>query len=86
VVAALAARIRALPSATCLARLDAAGVPAGRVKSVREALDEERASPTTGVAPSVPGTVRMPPPALNEHGDAVRRLGWGAFGETRADS
>jgi hypothetical protein len=31
------------------------------------------------VAPSVPGSVRFPPPALDEHGPLIRRLGWQAF-------
>jgi crotonobetainyl-CoA:carnitine CoA-transferase CaiB-like acyl-CoA transferase len=81
VVDVLAMRIRERPAAEWLARLDAAGVPAGRVKSVLEALAEETASATTGVAPSVPGRVRLAPPLLDEHGDAVRRHGWAAFDE-----
>jgi hypothetical protein len=28
---------------------------------------------------SVGGMVRFPPPALNEHGDEIRRRGWGVF-------
>ena len=78
-VAALAARLRTRPSAEWLRRLERAGVPAGRVRPVADALAEEGASAETGVAPSVPGTVRLPPPRLDEHGDAVRRAGWGAF-------
>ena len=38
-------------------------------------------APLTGVAPSVPGTVRLPPPRLDEHGELVRKKGWGAFDE-----
>ena len=79
VVGTLDARIRTRPAAEWLGRLDAAGVPAGRVRSVADALSEEDASAATGVAPSVPGTVRLAPPRLDEHGDAVRRRGWGAF-------
>jgi crotonobetainyl-CoA:carnitine CoA-transferase CaiB-like acyl-CoA transferase len=56
-----------------------AGVPSGLVKGVAEALMDSGASPITGVLPSVPGTVRMPPPALDEHGAAIRSLGWRAF-------
>jgi crotonobetainyl-CoA:carnitine CoA-transferase CaiB-like acyl-CoA transferase len=78
VVAALAARIGGAPRAHWLARLDAAGVPAGQVRTVLEALAEEGGSPLTGVAPSVPGSIRLPPPRLDEHGDLVRALGWGA--------
>jgi crotonobetainyl-CoA:carnitine CoA-transferase CaiB-like acyl-CoA transferase len=81
-VALLAARLRERPAADWLARLEAAGVPAGIVRSVLEALADVDASPRTGVAPSVPGTVRRPPPRLDEHGAAIRRLGWGAFATT----
>lgn len=78
-VAALAARLRERPAAEWLARLDRVGVPAGVVKSVLETLAEVEASPLTGVAPSVPGSVRRPPPRLDEHGAVVRSAGWGAF-------
>jgi crotonobetainyl-CoA:carnitine CoA-transferase CaiB-like acyl-CoA transferase len=79
VVAALGARIRERPAAEWLPRLERAGVPAGVVRSVLETLAEVEASPLTGVAPSVPGTVRRPPPRLGEHGELVRRRGWEAF-------
>lgn len=79
VVDALAARLRTRAGGEWLARLDAAGVPAGRVRSVAEALAAEGASAATGVAPSVPGSVRLPPPRLDEHGDAVRERGWAVF-------
>jgi crotonobetainyl-CoA:carnitine CoA-transferase CaiB-like acyl-CoA transferase len=59
--------------------LDAAGVPSGVVKTVLEALRETNGSAVTGMPSSVGGRVRFPPPALNEHGDAVRRSGWAAF-------
>jgi crotonobetainyl-CoA:carnitine CoA-transferase CaiB-like acyl-CoA transferase len=78
-VALVAARLRERPAAEWLARLDAAGVPAGVVKTVLETLAEVDASPLTGVAPSVPGTVRRPPPTLDEHGALVRARGWGVF-------
>ena len=79
-VGVIAARLRARPAAEWLARLDRAGVPCGIVKGVLEALAEASASPLTGVAPSIPGTVRRPPPRLDEHGALVRAKGWGAFG------
>ncbi|HZF68820.1 MAG TPA: CoA transferase [Gemmatirosa sp.] len=78
-VALLAARLLERPAAHWLARLDAAGVPAGVVRTVLETLQEVEASPLTGVAPSVPGTVRRPPPRLDEHGTLVRARGWGVF-------
>ena len=79
VVAALQATLRERTSAEWLERLADAGVPAGRVRSVLEALDDVDASALTGVAPSIPGSVRLPPPRLNEHGAEIRARGWGAF-------
>ncbi len=79
VVEAVAARLATQPAAHWLALLDAAGVPAGLVRSVREALADVDASPLTGVAPSVPGTVRRPPPTLDADGAAVRARGWNTF-------
>lgn len=60
-------------------KLDAAGVPNGVVKSVLEALRDTNASAVTGMPSSVDGTVRFPPPGLDEHGDQIRRTGWAAF-------
>lgn len=80
VVAAVAARVRERPASHWTAALDRAGVPCGVVRGVLEAVREAGGSPLTGVAPSVPGRVRFPPPMLNEHGGAVRERGWGVFG------
>ena len=79
VVDAISLRVSERPAADWLAALAAAGVPAGIVRSVREAVAEVDASPLTGVAPNAPGTVRRPPPMLDEHGALVRAHGWGAF-------
>jgi crotonobetainyl-CoA:carnitine CoA-transferase CaiB-like acyl-CoA transferase len=62
-----------------IAILGEKGVPCGVVNSVLEALRDVDASPLTGIAPSVPGSVRLPPPRLDEHGDAIRRNGWRVF-------
>ncbi len=62
-----------------LTRLSKAGVPAGRVRPVSEALGDVAHSALTGIAPSVPGKVRYPPPKLDEHGAEIRRLGWNVF-------
>jgi crotonobetainyl-CoA:carnitine CoA-transferase CaiB-like acyl-CoA transferase len=78
-VARLGARLAEGPAAEWRRRLEAAGVPTGEVKSVIETLREVDASPLTGVAPSVPGRVRRPPPALDAHTALVRAHGWGAF-------
>ena len=79
VVDAFAAKLRERPAAEWLAVLTAAGVPAGVVRSVKEALRDVAASPLTGIAPNAPGTVRLPPPMLDEHGSLVRVHGWEAF-------
>jgi crotonobetainyl-CoA:carnitine CoA-transferase CaiB-like acyl-CoA transferase len=79
VVRTMANRLRELPATEWARRLDAADVPNGVVKTVLEALQEEQASALTGVAPSVPGSVRLPPPRLDEHGELVREKGWAAF-------
>jgi crotonobetainyl-CoA:carnitine CoA-transferase CaiB-like acyl-CoA transferase len=75
----IARRIAERDAAEWLARLSKNGVPAGRVRPVSEALKDVEHSPLTGIAPSVPGTVRLPPPKLNEHGEEIRRLGWRVF-------
>lgn len=82
VVSAMEARVRERTADEWLARLDGAGVPAGRVRTVLEALRDVDASPVSGVASAVGGSVRLPPPLLNEHGEYVRRMGWDAFGAT----
>lgn len=79
VVSALAQRLQSRPAEAWIAALDAAGVPCGVVKGVADALADVAASPRTGVPPAVPGSVRRPPPTLDEHGALVRRMGWEAF-------
>jgi crotonobetainyl-CoA:carnitine CoA-transferase CaiB-like acyl-CoA transferase len=79
VVSALSARAREMEAQRWIDRLMAAGVPCGLVRTVAEALEASDASPLTGVPPSVPGSVRLPPPRLDEHGDDVRAMGWRAF-------
>jgi crotonobetainyl-CoA:carnitine CoA-transferase CaiB-like acyl-CoA transferase len=79
VVRALAARVREMPAQNWIDRLQSVGVPCGLVRTIAEALDGTGADARTGVAPSVPGSVRLPPPKLDEHGDSIRALAWGAF-------
>ncbi len=79
VVGAIESTLRTRPAEVWLARLAARGVPAGVVRLVTEALAEVAADPLTGVAPLPPARVRLPPPLLDEHGNAVRRVGWRAF-------
>ena len=79
VVAAVSEKLRERSAAEWMTVLDAGGVPCGIVKTVLESLAEASASPLTGIAPSVPGTVRIPPPRLDEHGSDIRLRGWAAF-------
>ena len=79
VVGTIAARLTTADARHWLGALEAAGVPCGVVRSVRDALGDVAHSPVTGVSPSVPGTIRRRPPKLDEHGAAIRRAGWGAF-------
>lgn len=79
VVGSIAERLTTASASHWLGALAAAGVPSGVVRSVRDALSDVAASPVTGVSPSVPGTVRLRPPRLDEHGAAIRREGWGVF-------
>jgi crotonobetainyl-CoA:carnitine CoA-transferase CaiB-like acyl-CoA transferase len=79
IVGGLSARAREFPAQHWIDRLQPAGVPCGLVRSVAEALGFADASPLTGVPPSVPGSVRLPPPKLDEHGQSIRSLGWRAF-------
>lgn len=79
VVGAIGAAIHTAPASHWLARLEDAGVPCGVVKPVLEALQAVEASPLTGVAPLSPGSVRLAPPRLDEHGALIRERGWGVF-------
>lgn len=79
VVDAFTAQLATQPASYWLERLDRAGVPSGVVLTVLEALRDAKASALTGMASSVNGTVRFPPPFLDEHGELIRREGWRAF-------
>jgi crotonobetainyl-CoA:carnitine CoA-transferase CaiB-like acyl-CoA transferase len=77
----IAARVASRPAAEWIERLEARGVPCGVVRTVPEVLAATDGSALTGMPPSVPGTVRRPPPRLGEHSALVRARGWGAFAE-----
>ena len=79
VVTEITRALKARTAAEWVARLDAAGVPCGIVRTVPEALAESGASALTGLPPSVEGSVRRAPPRLGEHSRLVREGGWGAF-------
>jgi crotonobetainyl-CoA:carnitine CoA-transferase CaiB-like acyl-CoA transferase len=61
------------------ALFDASGVPNGVVRSVLEVLEAAHGSAITGMAPSVPGSIRRRPPKLGEHTELVRLVKWRAF-------
>lgn len=79
IISAIEARVSQETADQWIAKLDRVGVPCGRVKSVLEALSAVDASSLTGIAPSVPGSVRLSPPTLDENGPEIRSRGWGAF-------
>lgn len=79
VVALIARRVAERPAAEWQQRLDAEGVPCGVIRTVREAIAQVEASALTGIGPAIPGSVRRPPPRLDEHGAQVRASGWRAF-------
>jgi crotonobetainyl-CoA:carnitine CoA-transferase CaiB-like acyl-CoA transferase len=79
VVAAIGARLRTQTAAAWIARLEAAGVPCGLVRTVTEALADVDASPVTGVAPATGGSIRYPSPNLDEHGEIIRKKHWSCF-------
>jgi crotonobetainyl-CoA:carnitine CoA-transferase CaiB-like acyl-CoA transferase len=78
-VSALTTRAKKMGAHHWIDRLQAVGVPCGFVRSVAEVLRDVDADPRTGVPPSVPGSVRLPPPKLDEHGQSIRTLGWRTF-------
>jgi crotonobetainyl-CoA:carnitine CoA-transferase CaiB-like acyl-CoA transferase len=81
VVREIGARVASRPAAEWIERLEARGVPCGVVRTVPEVLAATDASALTGMPPSVPGTVRRPPPRLGEHSALVRACGWSAFSD-----
>jgi crotonobetainyl-CoA:carnitine CoA-transferase CaiB-like acyl-CoA transferase len=78
-VTTLSETFRGRPAVEWIERLGKKGVPAGLVRRVSEALADVQADAKTGIAPHTPGSVRLPPPRLDEHGPLVRERGWGAF-------
>jgi len=79
IVAAFQQRLATEVASVWQSRLDAAGVPNGVVKRVLDAVREVDASPLTGMPSSVGGAVHRAPPDLDQHGDAIRDVGWRVF-------
>jgi crotonobetainyl-CoA:carnitine CoA-transferase CaiB-like acyl-CoA transferase len=82
-ITVIASKLRERNASEWISALDRAGVPCGIVKTVLEALGEVSTSPLTGIAPSVPGSVRLAPPMLDEHGKEIRERGWNVFSSVR---
>lgn len=78
-VEVMADRLSEMGAQYWINRLQAASVPCGLVRTIAEALQDTDAHPQMGIRPSVPGSIRLPPPGLDEHGESIRRLGWRAF-------
>jgi crotonobetainyl-CoA:carnitine CoA-transferase CaiB-like acyl-CoA transferase len=78
-VRSLRETLRTRQAAAWLSLLEAQGVPAGLVRPVSEALADVDTDARTGVAPAAPGSVRLPPPRLDQHGPMIRARGWQAF-------
>ena len=83
VVSGIGARVATGSAAQWIERLEAVGVPCGIVRSVPEVLADLSTSARSGLPPSVPGTVRLPPPRLGEHSELLRSAGWSAFESMR---
>lgn len=79
VVRAIATRVTSRPAEEWITRLGGVGVPCGVVRSVLEVLAATNGSALLGMPPSIPGSVRRPPPFLGEHSAVVRERGWNAF-------
>ncbi len=80
VVSAISAVVSTDTADHWVAMLMKAGVPCGQVRTVGEAIKSVSASSLTGVASAVDGSVRLPPPRLDEHGKELRERGWRVFG------
>jgi crotonobetainyl-CoA:carnitine CoA-transferase CaiB-like acyl-CoA transferase len=77
-IATLQRALATRPAADWLTACQAAGIPAGLVRTVREALADTDASPRTGLPSSVGGAVHRPPPTLGQHTAEIRAHGWSA--------
>ncbi|MBA2688655.1 MAG: CoA transferase [Gemmatimonadaceae bacterium] len=78
-VSQLQAVIAKRPASHWIQVLERVGVPCGVVRTVLEALKDVDASPLHGIASPIPGTVRLPPPRLDQHGSRIRADGWKVF-------
>ena len=82
IIKQFSSKLRQAPAAVWREKMAHAGVPTGIVKGVAEMLAEIDASSLTGMPSSVGGTVRFPPPQLDQQGSVIRHSGWRVFEET----
>ena len=68
-----------LPATEWRARLERVGVPCGVVRQVADVVESAGGSARTGMPPATPGSVRLEPPLLDQHGAAIQNLGWEVF-------
>lgn len=78
-IAQMQAVIEKRTAAHWISVLDRVRVPCGMVRTVLEALKDVDASPVHGIAPPFLGSVKLPPPGLDEHGKEIRTSGWKVF-------
>lgn len=78
-VARIESAVNKKTAAHWLERLAEAGVPAGVVKTVLQAVKDAGGTWAMGMPSSVGGNARREPPRLDEHGAAIRRSGWQVF-------
>lgn len=79
VIGEISSAVAKKPAREWIGRLQGAGVPCGEVKGVLEAISETNGSKIFGMPSSIGGTVRFPPPRLDENGGQIRSLGWRSF-------
>jgi crotonobetainyl-CoA:carnitine CoA-transferase CaiB-like acyl-CoA transferase len=80
VVEAMSTRLAERRAADWHVLLSAADVPHGIVRPILDVLSGTAgASALVGMPSAIGGRVRFPPPRLDEHGERIRTLGWGAF-------
>ncbi len=79
VVSAISERLKTEEAGHWIDLFTKSGVPAGVVRTVQEAVQAIQSDSSTGIPPALPGSIRLLPPLLNEHGVAIRKNYWSVF-------